>query len=269
MALEVDDLEFQTLSILNRAQEPVGSGWLSEQLRQEGRPVSEATAGRLLRDLDHKGYTEKTGYRGRTLTGTGLRHLEELRVERSRLFRGHELLKALRVGDMQQLVQVLVARRAIEREISRLAAIKVSDGELAGIREIVTFYAQAQTASETAEWDFRFHRMLSRIAGNKVLDATTELIHQEAQQVPIPAYIAKKIKAAVVEDHWQIVTALETRDPNLAEEAMVHHINAIIEGVTTYWDEAEPGDSSQPPGKEARSDSEVAPAIEAAGARRT
>lgn len=231
------EIEYHVLAILGRAKEPLGSGAISDGLRQAGQTVSEATAGRILRELDYKGYTCKFGFRGRALTNSGQVRLDEL--ERQRRMQGYsnDLLTALKVSERDQLIELLVARRAIEREVAHLAAERCTPENLAEIERKVAAYGQAADAPAAAEADLEFHQALAAVAGNRVLQAATHLMHAEAQALPIPPEIAQKMRPEWASDHWAIVDALRANDPVGAEQAMVRHIERIIESIKTLWPE--------------------------------
>ncbi len=60
--------EFQILEILSEASAPVGAGAIRQSLEDRDVWLSEATVGRVLRELDHRGYTRKSGFQGRSLS---------------------------------------------------------------------------------------------------------------------------------------------------------------------------------------------------------
>ncbi len=233
---ENPELEYLVLCVLDSAVEPVGSGAVCDWLRQHGNPISEATAGRYLRELDFRGLTQRSGFRGRSLTAEGLKRLAELRRERAAAASSSQLLSALRVTGLNDLIDVLVARRALEREIARLAARQVSERDLEEIRSLIAGYEAAESPEATAAADFAFHQRLAEVAGNKILQAATKLIHDEAEAVPIPWSIRRKIKPVLVRQHRQILEALEARASALAEKAMVAHLDGLIESIQRYWE---------------------------------
>ena len=71
MLTQKEDNELHLLSILAAEEEPVGSVKLSLLLEEQACSLSSATIGRILSEFDHRGYTVKHGYRGRTLTEAG------------------------------------------------------------------------------------------------------------------------------------------------------------------------------------------------------
>lgn len=223
------------LTILDQSDSPAGSGAVCDWLRRQGETISEATAGRFLRELDHKGFTERAGFRGRALTAEGHARLAELRRERAAAVSSSELVNALRASGLRDLVDVLVARRALEREIVHLAAGKVTERDLEAMETLLTRYESVDSAQAAAEADFAFHERLAEVAANKVLQAASHLIQSEAQAVPIPPAIQRRMRPVFARQHREVLEALRARNAQSAEAAMVNHLDEIIESVEKYW----------------------------------
>lgn len=232
---ETPDLELLVLTVLDIADSPVGSGAVCDWLRQQGASISEATAGRFLRELDRKGLTERAGFQGRKLTPEGHARLSELRRQRTAAASSTELVNALRANGLQDLIDVLVARRAIEREIAHLAATRVTDRDLEAMETLLQRYETVDSALAAAEADFGFHERLAEVAGNKVLQAAAHLIRSEAQAVPIPAAIQRRLRPVLARQHRDILEALKARDAVQAEAAMVTHLDQLVESIEKYW----------------------------------
>lgn len=231
-----EEVEYKILQIMADAVEPVGSGTLSEILVQAGYNVSEATAGRLLRYLDVKGFAAKVGFKGRVLTEDGRRKLEELRAEREREFYGHQLVDVLRTHGKEGLVDILVARRAIERETARLAALNATPEEVRRLEKIVeTHDAHVSQGIGGADEDVQFHRLIAETSRNKVLQAAAALIRQDGQLSSALEYIRKQAKSTVVTDHRRILAAIQRRSSADAEQMMVQHVENLIRDVEKYW----------------------------------
>lgn len=228
---EPREIEFMVLEYLEQMGGPIGSGQLADYLRQRGHTISEATVGRLLREMDHKQYTARTGFQGRGLTEQGAVRLEELRRRRALEDYSHELVDAVQATDLDQLVDVLVARRAIERETARLAAGRVTPADVAELEDYVCQYEDCGDPKEMARHDLAFHRKLAEMTGNRVFQAATRLVHQEAEGVPIPEHVTERMRRQLVGDHRRLFEAIRAGDPEQAETAMVQHIDAIIRAV--------------------------------------
>jgi len=233
-----NDQEYLTLKAIFDSESPIGSGMIREELRLSGHNLSEATVGRLLRELHRLGLTHRVGYQGRTLTENGLKKLEELSEEKERTHFGNELLNTLQVSSKNELLDILVARRVIEKETARLAALNATDNDIEHLRRIIERHdMNNRSGLGGAEEDVQFHRLIGKMAGNKVLMAAMDLIRQDGQMTPIFEYIRKHVKSTVVADHRKILQAIASRKPDRAEVAMIEHINNIIDDVEEYWAE--------------------------------
>ncbi len=233
--------EYLILLIVSQSESPVGSGYLSRELKNYGWDLSEATAGRLLAQYDAQGYTTKVGYQGRVLSAQGSAKLKELEEKKQRTDQGLEFFRVLETKTPEELIDVLVARRAIEREIARLAAEKATEEEIKELRYIQRLQQKRveHQRGGAAEQDVAFHRVLARAARNKVLEGAMELIRQDGQLAPVLEYIRKEVHSVVSVDHANIVEAVADHNSDAAEKAMTDHIENLIRDVKKYWNKVE------------------------------
>lgn len=222
------------LKHMHQNPEPVGSGKACEVLGSAGCQVSEATVGRLLRQMDIQGLTDRLGFRGRVLTPKGQDMIISILQMESRQRYSDQLATMVRSRDLQDLLETLVARRAIEREIARLAAINVCTQQAERMAKIVADYELAG-GDRVALGDVAFHQALAEAAGNRVLKAALDLIRQDAQLSPVLGYIREQVHGRIFADHKKIFDAVAAGDALAAEQAMVNHIENIIADVQKYW----------------------------------
>jgi GntR family L-lactate dehydrogenase operon transcriptional regulator len=204
-----------------------------------GLGISEATAGRMLNRFDRDGLTAKVGYQGRVLTPAGQARLKELEGTAARDQQREDFLNLLRGQSKERLIDILVARKAIERELARLAAVHASPEEIRQmwrVREVQ--YETFAKDLDAGEQDVLFHRLIARAARNPVLYSAIEMIREDGQLTPVLEYIRKTVHSVISYDHAQIARAIERRDPAAAERAMVRHIENLIQDVNKYWDQA-------------------------------
>lgn len=236
MLNEREKLERDLLTIIRDSTQPVGCGHISKVLRNKGYNISEATVGRLLRDLDDQGWSDKAGFQGRRLSGNGLARLAELENRQKSLEWGIEFTNSLRGHTKAQLLEVLVARRAIESELASLAAQNRSDADVAQIRGILERQRQAlDLGGGAAQEDVDFHALIARMAGNRILGAAVALIRQDTQLSPVLEYIRRRVKSAVYIDHQRLVEAIADGQADSARELMAEHINNLMKDVEKYW----------------------------------
>lgn len=229
---------FLALQILGRAGEPVGAGYLASSLREMGSSVSMATAGRILWELDEKGYAEKVSNKGRRLSSSGEGYLKELEAEGRGNTLAQELLEELYMRTPRDLLDILVARRAIERETARLAALNAAKEDLIRIKAFAEILDgdQAQIPSISVI-DRMFHEAIAQAGKNSVLIATLKLVRQDVHIQHAFACIRKKEGSPLGGDHMPIYEAIAGRDPEAAEKAMLRHIDNIVRDVEHYSDE--------------------------------
>ncbi len=234
MLIRKEENELLLLSAMPENGEPVGSLHLSLALEENGTPISSATIGRLLAGFDRRGFTVRHGYRGRTLTREGAAYREELE-KRSRLSRFADRMNAsVDVTGKENLLNVLTARRGIERELARLAALRATDADLEALRQ--TFALQSPASrSLSADYDVAFHRAIAASGKNPILAAAYDLIWQNGKYSPVMEYIRNSVGGELVVDHRTILEAIEAHDPAAAESAMVAHIDGMLADVERYW----------------------------------
>ncbi len=228
-------LDLDILSYLANADEAVGVVALHQALHKRHR-VSQATLGRRLLDLDRRGLTVRQSNLGRLLTAEGRAHVQELMQQTLKRQESDEFLHSLSGDSIEVLLEVLVARRALEREIARLAARRVTDADLSELHSIIDRQEQELVrGSSGAQEDLRLHARLGEIAGNRVLLTALRLVRQQSQLTQLSAFIRYSRGPRVVSDHRRVVSALQTRDPAAAALAMEEHIDNLIASVESYF----------------------------------
>lgn len=124
------DYVYNILNILNLSDQPLGCGRIRNLLEDEGIKRGEATVGRILLEMDSLGLTKKLGFEGRAITEKGEDKLEELNTKRRHMQISDQLMDILKATKKEELVDVLEARRGIEGELARLAALRATDKEI-------------------------------------------------------------------------------------------------------------------------------------------
>lgn len=221
---------------------PIGSGQLAAAMQGAGVPISEATAGRLLRDLELQGAVTKASQRGRVLSPGGERLLTQLASQREYAGRSRELTDLLQRADREHVMQVLEARRGVEGEAAALAARHASDSEIAAIDRIVVV-SQDHLAQGTysAEDDDRFHSAIARSSRNKVLETVVRLIRESESVSQVLMQIRNRVGHKTLFDHEAILLGIRSRDPEMARAAMLFHVERVrLDAVTVFESMAHP-----------------------------
>jgi len=130
--------------------------------------------------------------------------------------------------------ELLEARLVFEGEAAGLAALQITDDEIARLEELVAaIHAQnkSQTAEENA--DMAFHMTIAQATRNAAIVRTIEDLWRQRWESPECRLLLEQARTAnvlpVIEEHTAVVEALRTRDPALARAAMRRHIEAVIQ----------------------------------------
>lgn len=232
----ISETEYKILQIIQQEGAPVGSGTISVKMSLEDESLSEATVGRILRSLDQKGLTRKVGFQGRVITQDGLNEMKQFEQNKEKETHIHRFINLTRVEEKNELIDILVARRAIEREMAALAAKKINAKLIKQLKGIIQKNEElVYKGLSGAEEDVQFHQLIAKAAGNDILEATLNMIRKDAQLSPVLEAIRKEVGGTVVEDHKKILEAIEEGSPDKAGKAMELHINNLISDVNKYW----------------------------------
>ena len=214
----------------------MGSGALTLHLREKQWDTSAATIGRMLGELDHNGITQKLGYQGRRLTKPGEKRLLELRNKDELARYSSRFYETVEAQSKTNLLNILTARRGIEREAARLAAINATEEDIEHIRDIFRRQNEYVERGEmSAEQDVVFHQAVAMASKNDVLAAAYDFIWQNGKFSPVMEYIRLSVGGKMAVDHSHIIEAIIAKDPVLAEDLMVQHIDGLINDANKYW----------------------------------
>ncbi|MDW0113123.1 FadR/GntR family transcriptional regulator [Sporosarcina saromensis] len=124
--------------------------------------------------------------------------------------------------------QLIEARFYLETSLAELAATRINEHECAGLFELLKKMEDVDcTDQEFAEYDSEFHLDIARAAKNPVLSSTLQNTKSLLQ-----AWVERVVENStsrdwVIEQHRQILRALENQDATAAKEAMEVHLQTV------------------------------------------
>ena len=223
-------LEYELLNNLLDMYEPVGASSLALTLE-----TSQATIGRKLHELEFRGYLEKKSNKGRVITEEGKTHLKLLENEVRRQSKVNELINESNITSEKDLLDILYARRLIEKEIVYLAAQRITKDECKTLEIILAEQRfEIKYGALGDQQDLEFHSLIGKISDSKILSQMANLITTQSHAYLEFSYLSKKFKTAVT-DHEAILNSLIDGDAEGAAEAMVQHIDRVIRNVKKYF----------------------------------
>jgi DNA-binding FadR family transcriptional regulator len=231
----MDQLQVQILGLLAEAGTPDGAGALLHGMRGLGVAASQATLGRALKKLDERGLTARVSNKGRVITSNGRQWLTEARRKAGARRWTEQTLMAVGQSTLGELRQSMIARRAIEGEIARMATESATPAKVAELRLIVEDQAQdLRTGGQGAEQAVDFHVALARACGNRFLAAAADLVRTSSGALETLMYHLGADIGTSYHNHVEVVEAIERRDPDEAEHAMVLHLNELITHIDSW-----------------------------------
>jgi GntR family transcriptional repressor for pyruvate dehydrogenase complex len=127
-------------------------------------------------------------------------------------------------ADSIDLDELIETRMLLEVPLAGLAAQRASEDDVAALRAVLEAAGDSAQGDDFRGFDTRLHGLIAEIAGNRLARAFTQWIGQVLQP-PLHVLIEPAVvDAVVVEQHRDIVRAIERGDPPAAERAMREHL---------------------------------------------
>jgi GntR family transcriptional regulator, transcriptional repressor for pyruvate dehydrogenase complex len=127
-------------------------------------------------------------------------------------------------ADSIDLDELIETRMLLEIPLAGLAAQRASEDDVAALRAVLEAAGDSTQGDAFRGFDTRLHGLIAEIAGNRLARAFTQWIGQVLQP-PLHVLIEPAVvDAVVVEQHRDIVRAIERGDPPAAERAMREHL---------------------------------------------
>lgn len=224
------EIQFQILQALADSPLPRGAGAIQVALSEASIDRSEAAIGRYLRQFQRQGWVERIGFQGQVITETGRKELEKLRIERLRQGWAQDLIGQIRSGKTDVFIDLLHARRAIEGEAARLAALRATDEDLEELSRNIADQKESIDRKRTnAPFNKAFHELLVDLSHNDILKTMYQLIKMDVDWAHLFEEIQQRRGSQLGVGHYVIYEALCRREPEAAREAAISHIDSIID----------------------------------------
>ncbi|MCP8900849.1 FadR/GntR family transcriptional regulator [Gilvimarinus xylanilyticus] len=129
---------------------------------------------------------------------------------------------------------ILEARIMVEGEAASLAAQKITDEEMAEVRQALDDMVTENEGEPICEKaDEHFHMLIARATKNDAIVSVCSHLWALRNSSPVSARILEKVRQAGskprIDEHHAILKALEARDPKAARAAMREHLTRVIQ----------------------------------------
>lgn len=118
-------------------------------------------------------------------------------------------------------------RELIEPQLARLAAERITAGELAELRDVLATSASDVDAEESLRLDVVFHTTIARASRNPLLASLGELTAGWTVEARVFSHLAGEGRRISHQGHLRILAGLEAADPDESMRAMATHLQEI------------------------------------------
>jgi len=140
----------------------------------------------------------------------------------------------------KEILEMVCVWSALEGLAARMATVRASDEELAGLRTMFATFKDSDGASahidEYSEKNILFHQAIIRLSRCDLLVDIAEGLFIHIHSIRSRTIRERERVSDSIIDHMHIIEALESRDGNLAERYVREHTDALREHINDYVD---------------------------------
>ncbi|MRX72822.1 FCD domain-containing protein [Bacillus lacus] len=225
---------YAVLRVLADEDAPLGSWILKEKLEHFGIQISIASIGRFLKELDAKEYTVLIGNQGRKISEKGFSFLREMEDDLFRFQLEKDFFDASKPKSFQDFLDLLHARKVIEVETAKLAALHADREIISRLEESLKDHCDHASANaDLTEISCHFHELVAEASGNRFFYSTLKLLILEEIELEkkYPYFSSLTQGRHYIQDHQEIVFAIKNGDSQSAMLHMESHMNRLIKAI--------------------------------------
>jgi len=185
--------------------------------------------------LDERRLAEELGV-SRTPIREALTRLEQEGLVRNIPRRGAFVVRKTK----KEILEMVCVWSALEGMAARMATVRASDEELAGLRAMFATFKDSEGATaqidEYSEKNILFHQAIIRLSKCDLLVEIAEGLFIHIHSIRSRTIRERERVIDSIIDHMHIIEALEKRDGDLAERYVREHTNALREHINDYVD---------------------------------
>ncbi|EGO64991.1 GntR family transcriptional regulator [Acetonema longum] len=135
---------------------------------------------------------------------------------------------------------IFAIRQLLEGLAARLAAERLTGDELKELQktyDLMEFFTQKEDPEELTDLDNRFHHIIYQASGSRILNLTLHNLHYYVQLARLDSLRSPQRPPHVIDEHRAILDALAKRNPDQAEQAMVHHVKMAYRNISSHFPE--------------------------------
>ena len=139
----------------------------------------------------------------------------------------------------REVIEMITAWAALESMAARLMSEEASDEEIAGLRRMFATFERGQVQAkldEYSEVNIEFHQTIIRLSHNQVLIDMAENLFAHMRMIRRKTIGEKDRAARSIQDHINIIKAIEARDTERAGALVRDHALGLADHVAKFAD---------------------------------
>lgn len=132
---------------------------------------------------------------------------------------------------------IYLIRARLEGLAARMATKNITPELLDAMEETVVlseYHAKKEHYEQVCEMDSKFHKLLYKASGSRILEHTLTDFHQYVQRVRMASIMKKRRMEKSNDEHDAILTAIREHDEEKAELVATRHISNTVENLKNY-----------------------------------
>lgn len=125
---------------------------------------------------------------------------------------------------IKEIIEVLEVRAILEGLAANLATDRMSDEDINKLEEIVNSTNEKLTTEELLKKDVEFHECIFKASNNKKLHSIITSLWEQVYRFRVTYISNQESISTIIEEHKQILSAIKSRNSNLAEQYAKEHI---------------------------------------------
>jgi DNA-binding GntR family transcriptional regulator len=138
----------------------------------------------------------------------------------------------------REVIEMITVWAAIESMAARLAAVRTTEADLAGLRALVDAFRDDPSAqlTEYSRANMAFHTAIIRLGGIALMTSLTETLFIHMRAVRAVTMTQDNRAQRSIADHRAIIAALGARDADRAARLVLEHTMGLAAHVEKYGD---------------------------------
>ena len=226
-----DTQDLIVLQIIKDSHMPVGALYLSENTS-----ISQASVGRVLLQLEKKGFLKKVSNKGRLLTPEGELYLSQHQQLEDKLRTAKSIIETVESLSKQKLYEVLEVRIALEAHSAEQASCNSTPDDIMELERIILDqHYNLSHGGIGSDQDLQLHLKIAQMSKNKTLSNMIILILTQDNVHTKFSLVAPHITSTQISQHKEIVKYIKQKDGEGAKNAMILHLKHVMKDVKKYY----------------------------------